>query len=79
MCLVKTSEPYQFGHVENRIFVVVFLQAQRKKSKQIFEIQHSTQIEDMPSKEVCNGGVACSLIQLLRWRLTSHALYYKIP
>ena len=26
-------------------------------------------------KEVCNGGVACRA----RWRLTSHALYYKIP
>ena len=27
-------------------------------------------------KEVCNRGVACSL---LRWQLTSQALYYKIP
>ena len=43
-----------------RIFVVVFYrQAHLKKSKQIFEIQH-VQIDEIPSKEVCNGGVACS-------------------
>ena len=32
-----------------------------------------------PSKEVCNRGVACSLLNEARWQLTSHALFYKIP
>ena len=39
---------HRFGRVEFRIFVIVFFrQAQLKKSKQIFEIQH-VQIDDLP-------------------------------
>ena len=43
--------------------------------------------DGLGGKEVCNRRVACSLLKLgslektvrARWRLTSHALYYKIP